>query len=278
MGSSPSGQCLDDPDPGPLLGARLGEQQGPTVVEDPAGEAAPGLGGLLLVGLEPAALHQVDDEGGRLEHEGQVLAPLADPQQRRAVGDVRGRGVGLQRGERDGHELRQHGPAELVGEPLGVGPDLGQLRHRPAPRRGGPGCRGARSAGRWRRGPSGGRRSGPRRRSARPRRWRRPSPGPGLKVTSGASARPGEHPDALGAEVDVPRDLAVAGHDLLDRRSARRSPGAPAPPRRGRRPTRARSGPAVHDTAPYGDGSTCAGGGCGWPTRRWPGTSGWRSC
>ena len=41
----------------------LGEQQGPAVGERPAGDAAPGLGRLLLVRLEPPALHEVDDEG-----------------------------------------------------------------------------------------------------------------------------------------------------------------------------------------------------------------------
>ena len=65
----------------------------------------PGLGRLLLVDLEPPALHQVNDEGHRLEPHEQVLArrptPPAGARRRR-----RG-GVGLQRGERERPEAAQ---------------------------------------------------------------------------------------------------------------------------------------------------------------------------
>ena len=61
----------------------------------PAGHAAPGLGRLLLVGLEPAALHEVDDEGGRAEVEQQVLAPPADEDQRRGRRPPRAAGTAV---------------------------------------------------------------------------------------------------------------------------------------------------------------------------------------
>ena len=59
------GVAGDDPHAGLALGAGLGQQQRPAVVEHPAGHAAAGLGRLLLVGLQPAALHEVHDERGR---------------------------------------------------------------------------------------------------------------------------------------------------------------------------------------------------------------------
>ena len=93
------GVAGDHPHPGLALGARLGEQQGPAVVEAPAGDAAAGLGRLLLVGLQPAALHEVHDEGQHAHVEQQVLAPAADvddgwPARLGRVGPER-----LQRGE-----------------------------------------------------------------------------------------------------------------------------------------------------------------------------------
>ena len=113
------------------LGARLGEQQGPAVGEGPPGEPAPGLGRLLLVGLEPAALHEVDHEGRSPKSEQQVLAAAA---RRRSSGrPTAAAGIGrdgLQRGEGERPEPRELGPAERRLEALGVGLELGQLGHR----------------------------------------------------------------------------------------------------------------------------------------------------
>ena len=82
------------PDPGPALGAGLGEQQIPAVSKRPSGHAAPGRfgrlfcgrfgggGGLLgeggrVVGAQAAALHEVDHEGEIAEVQADVLAPVA---------------------------------------------------------------------------------------------------------------------------------------------------------------------------------------------------------
>ena len=86
------GIAVDHPHARLALGARLGEQQRPTVGEAPAGLAEPGLGGLLLVGLEAAALHEVDDEGELAEVEQEVLAPAADEHELVAVGARRAAG------------------------------------------------------------------------------------------------------------------------------------------------------------------------------------------
>jgi hypothetical protein len=119
-GAWPSGSPADHPHPGLALGAGLGEQQGPTVGEAPAGLAAPRLGRLLGVLLEPAALHEVDDEGHRLEPQQQVLAPAADLLERLALGGLgRGRG-GLEGGEGERPEARQVRPGVGLGEALGV--------------------------------------------------------------------------------------------------------------------------------------------------------------
>ena len=104
--SCASGSPLDDPHAGLALGAGLGEQQGPAVGEHPAGEAAPGLGRLLLVGLQPAALHEVDDEGGRRRSRAAGACPGG--RRRRAAWPTAASGVGrdgLQRGERERPEL-----------------------------------------------------------------------------------------------------------------------------------------------------------------------------
>ena len=63
--SRPPSAAVAHPHPGPLLGARLGSSSAEPSANDPAGQAAPGLDRLLLVGLEPAALHEVHDEGDR---------------------------------------------------------------------------------------------------------------------------------------------------------------------------------------------------------------------
>ena len=100
------------------------------VVEHEPGLAVARLGRLLVVDEQAPALHQVDDEGDRLEAQQQVLAAPADVDRaagRRPLGLGHG---GLQRGERQRHELLQHGAGELLGQPLGVGLDLGELGHR----------------------------------------------------------------------------------------------------------------------------------------------------
>src|SRR5690606_32508144 len=75
------------------------------------------------------ALHEVDDEGHRPEPQQQVLAPAPDAGQRVPDG-LLGRGRRrLQRGERQGLEPVEDGAAEVGGQPLGVGLDLGQLGH-----------------------------------------------------------------------------------------------------------------------------------------------------
>ena len=80
---------------------------------------------------EAAALHQVDDERHRLELERAGTCPAGRPSsQRLAVRLLGRRHGGLQGGERERPELLQAQPAELLGEPLGVGLDLGHLRHR----------------------------------------------------------------------------------------------------------------------------------------------------
>ena len=123
------GVAVDGPHAGLALGAGLGEQQRPAVVEAPAGDAAPGLGRLLLVGLEPPALHQVHDERHHADVEQQVLAPPADEHDGLADG-VGGIGpVRLEGGERDRREPLEHGAGEGGVEPLGVGLDLGELGH-----------------------------------------------------------------------------------------------------------------------------------------------------
>ena len=101
--------------------------------EHEAGLAVARLGRLLLVDQQPTALHQVDDEVDRLEVQQQVLAATADVSQRLAVGVVRARHGGLQRGEVERHEPGAASPGELLGEPLGVGLHLGQLGHRRLP-------------------------------------------------------------------------------------------------------------------------------------------------
>src|SRR5690606_25763513 len=122
------------PHAGPPLGARLGEQQGPPVGEAPPGLAAPGAGRLLRVGPQPAALHEVDDEGHRLEPEQEVLAPTPDVRQRVPGRLLGGRGRRLERGERQRLEPLEDGATEVVGQPLGVGLDLGHLGHGRLPR------------------------------------------------------------------------------------------------------------------------------------------------
>ena len=57
------------------------------------------------------------------------LAASRDDLQRMPVGLLGSRHDGLQRGERERAELLQAQPAELLGEPLGVGLDFGHLRH-----------------------------------------------------------------------------------------------------------------------------------------------------
>ena len=80
------------PHAGLALGALLGEQQRRSVaVEHEAGLPAAGLGRLLGVDEQPAALHQVDDERHRLERHEEVLAAPADLVQRQAVRRVRRR-------------------------------------------------------------------------------------------------------------------------------------------------------------------------------------------
>ncbi len=123
------GSAVHHPHAGLALGAGLGEQEGPAVGEGPAGLAAPGLGRLLGVLLEAAALHEVDDERHRLEPQQQVLAPAPHLLERVALRRLRrGRG-GLEGGEGQRPEARQVGPGVGLREPLGVGLDLGHLGH-----------------------------------------------------------------------------------------------------------------------------------------------------
>ena len=100
----PVGVARHHPHAGLALGAGLGQQQRPAVGERPAGLPALRLRRLLLVGLQPAALHQVHDERDRLEPQQQVLAPPADLEQRVPGGLFGGRGEGLERGERQRSE------------------------------------------------------------------------------------------------------------------------------------------------------------------------------
>ena len=130
-GSCSSGSPSTHPHAGLALGAGLGEQQRPAVGEPPAGLAEPRLGRLLLVGLEAAALHEVDDEGELAEVEQQVLAPAPH---RRARGrrPPRARGIAvLSTVKASGVNRSQRGAGEVGVEPLGVGLDLGELRHGP---------------------------------------------------------------------------------------------------------------------------------------------------
>jgi len=70
------------PDPGLVLGACLGEQQGTPIGEFPAGHSAPWPLGLLGVGPQASPLHQVEDEGETvvvaviIEVQEQVLASV----------------------------------------------------------------------------------------------------------------------------------------------------------------------------------------------------------
>ena len=149
-----------------------------------------GLADCFSSGLQPPALHEVDDEGGRAEVEQQVLAPAADEHERLAVGRVGPGHGGLQRGEGDRGEALERGAGEVARRAArrGPGPRGAQARsphHAVAARAGehvvearpGPGrprAAAARSPPTRRRRP--GTRPG---RTARRGRWRRPWPGPG---------------------------------------------------------------------------------------------------
>ena len=118
-----------DPHAGSFLGAGLGEQQGRALVELPSGDAAPRLRRLLLVGLQPPSLHQVDDEGQRLELEQEVLAAPTDVLERvaeRLVGRWDGR---LERREAQRLEAAQASAGVGLRQPFGVRLDFGKLGH-----------------------------------------------------------------------------------------------------------------------------------------------------
>ncbi len=140
------GVACDDPHARLALLARLGEQQSGAVCEPPPRDAEARLAAQLLVRHQPPALHQVHDErerstadrgrrlaGGRVgivEAQQQVLAPPSDstenpPDSVPGVGRDR-----LEGGERERLESLEHSTAERIAQPLGVGLDLGQLRHR----------------------------------------------------------------------------------------------------------------------------------------------------
>ncbi len=190
------------PHAGLALGAGLGEQQGPPVGEAPPGLAEAGLGRLLLVDLESAALHEVDDEGGHAEVEQQVLAPPSDEDQLVPVGRVGRRNGCLQGREGDRREALQdrrrrrrrraarRGPGPRGARarrnlrspppaPGGRRPSTGGGGRGPGGRRGEPGHGSGRSPAGCRRRPADARTRTPPGRSGPPGRWRPPSPGPG---------------------------------------------------------------------------------------------------
>ena len=133
-GAWSSGSPATHPHARLALGARLGEQQGAAVGEAPPGLAEPRLGGLLLVGLQAPALHEVHDEGELAEVEQQVLAPPADEHQlagrRRRPGPATAVFSAV---KASGGEALERRAGEGGVEPLGVGLDLGELRHRAPP-------------------------------------------------------------------------------------------------------------------------------------------------
>ena len=128
-GGWPSTSPSHDPQPGLVLGAGLGEEEGGAGVEAQSHEPAARFGRFLGVGSQPSALHEVDDEGERREPQQEVLAPLVDPIERAAHGDVGRRHGGLQGGEREGTHTGEGLTAVGGGQSFGVGPDLGQLGH-----------------------------------------------------------------------------------------------------------------------------------------------------
>ena len=222
------GVALDGPHAGLALGAGLGEQQGPAVLEAPAGDAAAGLGRLLLVDEQAAALHEVHDEGQHAHVDEQVLAAAPD------VDDVladRLGGVGaegLQRREGDRREPLEHGAGEGAVEPLGVGLDLGELGHRrvptPVPAGSTTARRRRRAAARRRPGPGAGRRRRPAAPTAGPSRTASAVARSWVKVTSGRRVRPRVDVDAARADDDVPGSIVVGQLLLHDERGAAGDP------------------------------------------------------
>ena len=121
--------AVDHPEPGFVLGAGLGQEQGRARLEPQSNETAPWFGGLLGIGAQSPALHEVDDERERREPQQEVLAPLVDPIEGGADRGIGGWDRRLEGGEREGPHRAEGVAAVGGGQSLGVGADLGQLGH-----------------------------------------------------------------------------------------------------------------------------------------------------
>ncbi len=126
------------PHPGAPFLSLLGQQQRRLVegaigpldrVEREPCLPSPGFVAELVVGEQPATLHQVHHECRRFEPHEEVLAPPSDLEQRMSVRAVRRGHRRLQRREVERGERRECSPRETLGQPLGVRLDLGHLRH-----------------------------------------------------------------------------------------------------------------------------------------------------
>ena len=97
----------------------------------PAGQPAARLGRLLLVGLEPAALHEVDDEGGRRRSRSSRYLPRRPTSSSGVTVGVSGGGATVFSAVKVmGRKPDSGAPPNSAVEPLGVGLELGQLGHR----------------------------------------------------------------------------------------------------------------------------------------------------